>query len=270
VNIAFPALILLCLLLPGFAFHSSFRRTEKTNLDHKPFTSQTTSILLAAFLLHMLGILGYRYLCCGAWPELEHLFILLTGYAGTALENSISSVAPHTTKIVFYLFILSIFSFVLGQYVRGIITKYQWDVDGRFSELLRFDTPWYYLFNGKIDTKDLNPDGVYITALVELSGQTYLYTGILKKYFLDVDGQLERFVLSTVSRRPLTKDREDSERPQDATYDFNIEMPDDFFENRFYPIDGDYFVLRYSEVTTLNVQYFWLEDEDYYTETITQ
>lgn len=31
-------------------------------------------------------------------------------------------------------------------------------------------------------------------------------------------------------------------------------------ESRFYPVDGDYFVLRYTETITLNIQYIKLGD----------
>ena len=48
-------------------------------------------------------------------------------------------------------------------------------------------------------------------------------------------------MLENVSRRPLTSDK----------------RPDD--HDRFYPIEGDYFVVRYAEAITLNVQYVNLE-----------
>ena len=32
-------------------------------------------------------------------------------------------------------------------------------------------------------------------------------------------------------------------------------------DNRFYPVDGDYFVLRYSEAITLNVVYLKFSDQ---------
>ena len=38
-------------------------------------------------------------------------------------------------------------------------------------------------------------------------------------------------------------------------------IPDD--ADRFYPIDGDYFVIRYSEVITLNVHYVKFEPADF-------
>jgi phage gp45-like len=50
-------------------------------------------------------------------------------------------------------------------------------------------------------------------------------------------------ILQQVLRRPLSKDK---------SVDQNGTRPGN---ERFYPVDGDNFVLRYSEAITLNVQY---------------
>ena len=86
-----------------------------------------------------------------------------------------------------------------------------------------------------------------IGAVVCLGSSAYLYTGVLVEYFLDDQGQLNRLVLASAARRPLSDDQA-SESGAD---------PDQSqaYEERFYPIEGDYFVLRYSEVLTLNVRY---------------
>ena len=56
-------------------------------------------------------------------------------------------------------------------------------------------------------------------------------------------GNLDRLILGGVSRRPLSKDKPaPGDEPMGP-------------EERFYPVDGDYFVLRYAEITTLNVRY---------------
>jgi hypothetical protein len=68
-----------------------------------------------------------------------------------------------------------------------------------------------------------------------------LYTGVLDSFYFDAEGQLDRLVLQGVSRRPLANDKT---------------IVDD--ADRFYPVDGDSFVLRYSEMITLNVQYVHL------------
>lgn len=68
----------------------------------------------------------------------------------------------------------------------------------------------------------------------------------LEEFFINFDGQLDRVILSAVMHRPLSKDKlvNESEGHDESS--------------RFYPIDGDYFVLRYSEAITLNVEYIKL------------
>ncbi len=57
-------------------------------------------------------------------------------------------------------------------------------------------------------------------------------------------------VLSNAARRPLERDRQDGAEPS-AVYD----------ATRFYPIEGNYFVLRASEFTTLNIKFLVLEED---------
>jgi hypothetical protein len=77
-----------------------------------------------------------------------------------------------------------------------------------------------------------------------------LYIGILEGFFVNADGQLDRLVLQQVMRRPITADK-DADKPA-AWYD----------TSSFYEVDGDYFVLRYSEAITFNVQYIKLAEAD--------
>ena len=86
-----------------------------------------------------------------------------------------------------------------------------------------------------------------IGAVVCLGSSAYLYTGVLVEYFLDDQGQLNRLVLASAARRPLSDDQ-----ASEGGADQGQPLVD---EERFYPIEGDYFVLRYSEVLTLNVRY---------------
>jgi hypothetical protein len=73
-----------------------------------------------------------------------------------------------------------------------------------------------------------------------------LFTGILDEFFVDAGGSLDRLILSQVMRRPLVADKEDSST-----------VAEDLA--RFYGVDGDYFVLRYSEAITLNIEYIKID-----------
>lgn len=89
------------------------------------------------------------------------------------------------------------------------------------------------------------PDLIIAAAIVEVGKDAFLYSGVVEHYYLNDDGQLDRLVLSGTSRRPIAADKESPEQAK---------------EERFYTIDGNFFVLRYSEAITLNIQYVKFED----------
>ena len=85
-----------------------------------------------------------------------------------------------------------------------------------------------------------------ISAIVEFKDAAYLYTGILCGYEVSDQGELDRLLLTQTQRRKLADDRSLDGSKADAV--------------RFYPIAGDIFVLRYSEIKTLNVSYLSLPE----------
>jgi len=82
-----------------------------------------------------------------------------------------------------------------------------------------------------------------ISAIIEVAKDAVLYVGVLDDFFFDSDGKLDRLILQSVARRPLSADKSKSATEIGST------------DERFYDIDGDSFVLRYEDVKTLNVQY---------------
>lgn len=139
-------------------------------------------------------------------------------------------------------------SFFIPKAVRSGISKYRLDrAGGPLSSAFRFHgAPWYYLLTGADFPKDEAPDLIVISAIVEVAKEAILYQGILDEFFVDSEGQLDRLVLQNVARRPIGADKTGAETGDGSDPD------------RFYDIDGDSFVLRYSEAITLNVQYIKL------------
>lgn len=84
---------------------------------------------------------------------------------------------------------------------------------------------------------------IIVSAVVDVAGEAFLYTGFLDESFFAPDGTLDRLVLRTVMRRPISADKKPAEAERASSAE------------RFYPVDGDYFVMRYSEAITLNIQY---------------
>jgi hypothetical protein len=130
---------------------------------------------------------------------------------------------------------------------RALVEHYGLDRRGRWTaKWVRGPAAWYYLF-AALD-HPTGVDGAVVAAIVEFKEGSNLYTGVLHDYECDESGQLDRLLLVQAQRPKLDADRkynESLQQYQDAPA-------------RFYPIAGDVFVLRYSEIKTLNVSYLTL------------
>lgn len=242
-NIAFPTLLILLFLLPGFIFTLAFYKTDEP-LSYLPLTYKVIISLSAAFLIHMLFLWllskfsSYNY-------NVPEMLVLIAGNQSTLFDSTVKSISSNEIKnIGLYLVITYLLSYMLGKLINYTFIQLKLD---RFK-IFRFDNPWYYLFKG-YDLEYINQNGfviIIISAIMEVAGQGYLYRGELEDFYFDKDGGLDRLVLRNASRRKI----EDDKTPKNSP-----------IEKRFYPIDGVYFVLKYSQIKNLNVQFLELDPE---------
>lgn len=242
-NVALPALIVFFLLLPGFVFRTNLKRAERASLDFSPFGQIVSEAILWALFAHAIW-LGMAHLVFRHDFEPAVLMQLLSSAPGPQAEAT-RAVGEQFDWIAAYFSTLLIATFLIPRGVRAVISRYRLDrADARFSALFRFHSaPWYYLLTGADFKIEEAPDIIKVSAIVEVGKDAILYVGVLDEFYVDADGQLDRLVLQSVVRRPITSDK-----PPNA----NTERP---VEARFYDVDGDSFVLRYSEAITLNIQY---------------
>lgn len=92
------------------------------------------------------------------------------------------------------------------------------------------------------------PSVTYASVVIDQGGVAYLYYGRVESYDLgtSADGGLRRFVLTDTRRRELHDDRG---RDEEHAVGGGEHM---------YPIIGHRFVIEYSQVRTMNLQYVWL------------
>ncbi|UGQ46660.1 hypothetical protein [Massilia endophytica] len=243
-NIALPAIVIFLLLLPGFIFRSRIKRAERTSLDYSPFGQVVTEGVLWSIGLHT------------AWLTLASATVSLrldtAAFLGllisdpNAQSRAVAAISGHSANVAGYAISLIVFSYFIPKAIRLVISKYRLDRAGkRFSSLFRFhQAPWYYLLT--VSDREDEPAFVVVSAIVNVAGEAILFTGIVDEFFVDPEGRLDRLVLEEVMRRPITVDKPRGQVQQsDLT-------------ERFYPIDGDYFVLRYNECITLNIEYIRL------------
>jgi hypothetical protein len=259
VNVAFSALLVFLLLLPGFLFRTYFKRAEKVVLDVKPFGQAAIDAFLAAIVLDTFWY-WLAVFVTGRRVDFAALLTLIAGEKSAELESAIAKLATDPWHPGLFFGSLYAFAILAAFLLRRAVTRWRLDRRGApLANFLRFDTPWYYLFTGY--DREIAPNGVAIGAVVSLGGTAYLYTGVLVEYFLDDQGQLNRLVLASAARRPLSEDasQDDDALTEWVAVDEPLAETIPSASERFYPIEGDYFVLRYSEVLTLNVRYLDLE-----------
>lgn len=248
-NVALPALIVFFLLLPGFIFRTNLKRAERTSLDFSPFGHVVAEAMLWTLVLHL------------AWLGVSHVvfrhdfqpvvLLKLLSSAPAVQADAIEAVGREFDWIAAYFATLVIVSFALPLGIRHIISRYRLDrADAPFSAIFRFHrAPWYYLLTGADFIADEEPDFIFVSAIVEVGKDAVLYVGMLDEFYVDTEGQLDRLVLQNVVRRPMSADKVRGDEDASAA------------ANRFYDVDGDSFVLRYSEAITLNIQYARLRPE---------
>ncbi|MBS0349718.1 MAG: hypothetical protein JSR33_00785 [Proteobacteria bacterium] len=241
-NIAFPALLIFLLILPGLVFSSAFYKIDNTFLNYIPFTNKTIISSIATITLHTIGLL----ITVDIFHHPVNGWLLLILMSGGQLKEYSTVVTSLTTSQLlffsFYLLAIYLIAYISGRILRYLIMEFEWDRCAVFQ----IDSSWYYLFKG-YDWENGKPGGVQITAVIEMGGKCYLYMGILEKFFLNDSGNIDRLVLTNAMRREIGKDKNFEESEADDLY------------KRFYPIDGDYFVIRYAETKNLNVQFLKIE-----------
>lgn len=202
--------------------------------------------VLWGLCLHVIWIVLGRLLC-GESFELRTLLALLSS-SPSDQTAAIRRLDANQAGVARYFITLYLASFLVPALVRHAITTYRLDRYGkRFSFLFRFhQAPWYYLLTGADFAHKEDVDYIQVSAVVNVAGEPVLFTGVLDDFFFAADGQLDRLVLEAVARRPFKHDKGEGEGVSAS--------------GRFYSIDGDYFVIKYEEAITLNVEYIKLEE----------
>ena len=78
-NFALPSVVILVLVLPGFAFRTGLGQREGSRINHSPFSEVFFRSLVNAFSLHLI-LLAIAYLVFGHSPRVDILLrIVATG-----------------------------------------------------------------------------------------------------------------------------------------------------------------------------------------------
>ncbi len=259
-NVAFPAVVLALLVLPGVVFRYTYSRGSWGWTSPVSFRSVSDELAYGAIFavaLHYLWLLLAHLI--GYSADFYSLLAFLTGNFGpndSAYNHVLLSVARNASAIGFYFLSLIGFSAVSGRLSHALVRKLELD---RNTQVLRFKNEWYYLLSGEVlsfaeGEQARTVDGVFLSAVIDHGDQSFLYRGIVRDWSFDSDGNLETIRLTLAHRRSLADDLTSKSPAKVGEY---VKADD-----RYYEIRGDVFIIRYSEVRTINLDYFQLAEEE--------
>lgn len=253
-NIAFATILLLFLLLPGFAIRYSFLQGRYSRKFYKPpITEEIFGSILPAIIIQLTGIVvieNFHNI------SLETIYYLLIGSSNKTIDfQLIKSSLPLFTCYQLTLILLSL---AVGVIVRIIIVKTRLDLNQNL-QFLKARNEWYYLFSGDILDPDNRFDFIQIDVLINSDNGNVIYCGILQEYFLSSDGGIDKIYLSYVYRRKFESDEKETPNKEDVP----IPPINKEFDERYYNMPGDYFVLFGKEILNINITYYHLEEGNY-------
>jgi hypothetical protein len=240
VNLAFQALAIFALALPGIILKKTFRNGFFWDRPRQPspIAEEVAYSLVLACALHAIY--------APWWPvDLRSVFALLIGEFDA---HAIGSVVANPIRIFTYFTSLYAIAALLGYGAHAIVRFARLD---RRYRLLRFDNQWHYLLHGGIGSfpeSNIHVDDydfVCVACVVDTAAGTLLYVGLLDTFFFNRSGELDLIVLTGAMRRRIDIAREDDVG----------DKPPYFF------IDAEYLYLKYSEVRNASIRYITIPDE---------
>ncbi|MEM6638583.1 MAG: hypothetical protein AAF610_01635 [Pseudomonadota bacterium] len=245
-SLTLSALLIIFIAAPGFIALNAFQgRIGALSSDgyvgDQRWQSYAITSLFVALPVHaiLIGLLAITPL---PDAQLAVALSLLAGNSGADATPALDDIARNAGWIVTYLGLSLLVAGLLGGGVRAWITTRNLDLKYRF---LRLSNPWHYLFLGAEQPE--MPDLAVLTVSVEMGGTTWLYTGILDHYEYFPDGRLKYVRLVGAQRRRIDEDRPSGVDDDPA---------------RYYTLDGEYLIVFFPDVKTMNIDYLYRIPDD--------
>ena len=251
-NIAFGALVLLILLLPGLVFRVAYLNVRYSGKSFRSTIVDETLLAVAPALI--LQIIGFEVV----ENILRHPVSLITIYQLIISSGNFSHfdiVEKSLGSFLLYNLLLGTAAYFLGVGARKLIQHYK--IQYKYP-LFRFQNDWYHILKGTIlsfqgNAQDMEEiDYVWVDVMLESKEGTFIYSGILKDFFLSKDEGLDRIYLTNVRRRRMSDDLADTDDTAETSEsDSLLEL-----DKRYYYMPGDFFIIPYSQIKNLNVIYY--------------
>lgn len=252
-NIAIGALVLLLLIFPGILFRYAYLSGPYSRKNFQ--SSLSDEVVLSLIPAFLIQTLAYVIIEPVSGTDVDvSLLIRLVSQVSSVSSAEFNTIESSLLLFSVYNIITCSFGFLSGKLFRNFVAKNNWDIK---YHSLRFNNEWYYLLSGRIidfpgnvgDSRNINM--VRVDVLSESQGNTIIYSGILREFYLSKADGLDRIYLTNVYRRKLTDDS-----PRELTAPIEQE-----FDDRYYKMPGDIFVIPYQQIRNINITYYIIEEE---------
>ena len=243
-SLAFGALLIVLLLLPGIGFRYAYIRSNsiRRSLDFS-LLSEAVIMVVVALLLHTLG--GAIVQALGPGPDVRILYLLATG-GGLAPEDY-QILANSFVPFLAYTLLLAATGVGIGYALQQLVLRKGYDQ--RYKGL-RVLNDWDRYFTGYVLPADRRKklNFIWVDILVDGSGgNAVLYSGVLENYSLNREQVIDQVFISSAIRRH-NLDLSGVLPAADAT----ASQPPN------YDLPGEYLVIPFSQVRNLNITYSYV------------
>ena len=231
-NIAFPAILLAVVLMPGFVFTHTYRLDKGDRSVFTTYSKITVFAFVANGLLHALAVAMVSLL--GFEINFHAFFDFLGGKAIS--KETVDAFANNMWFCFSYFMIVYSAAYLLGVQARLLVLKYNLDI--KLSGL-SLHSENFSIFKCRNDValsvyEDPaleNQLYVILDALMMVGDEPWIYTGIVTKISEKPNGELDTLTLTFAQRRKYNE------------------------QNDWLDIDSYFFHIKYDQVINYNVRY---------------
>lgn len=249
-NIALSTIILFFFLLPGIIFRRFYYSEE---FSKEFFRGTMFGVFISTFLPNLIIQIIWFF----SVKSLIDLSVVFNILSSSPTAETLENIEENASNILLYNLSMFVFAGFFGYSLRKIVRYKKWD---RKYKILRYQNEWHYIKSGeffdfpraeinlyKDDVKDI--EFVFLSAVLEINGKSYLYDGAVVDYELNKTGGLATISILNAQRRVFS---------DDSTVDEQGEKTGDN-RNNYYPISGHILILKYEEMKNLNFSYYTVD-----------
>lgn len=233
-NVAFPALVLAVVLMPGFVFTHTYRLDKSDRAVFTTYSKLTVfavvaSAFLHAFVVGLVTLMGFSI-------DYHAFFSFVAGK--TVSKEAVEAFTNHLWHCFGYFTAVYSLAYLLGIAARTLVIRYNLDM---LLPGLSLHSENFALFKCRSPEalevyRDPNLDNqlyVILDALMMVGDDAWIYTGVVSKMVEKPNGEIDTLTLTYAQKRRFDADP----------------------ESDWINIDSYYFHLKYNQLLNYNVRY---------------